>query len=97
MLRAWHRRPTGFTDVHFRVPMDLRHLGAVRKGLAVARKARLIGVDHHWIPEDRRESVLFMEDEDPRTVFVSSELREREAIGYFEGVLVLRGSGGLYL
>jgi len=95
MLGAWHRWRTGFTDIHFRVPMDLRHLGAIRKGLAVTWNARLIGVDHHRIPEDRSDRTSVMADGDYRPAFVSSELREREAIRYFEGVLVLHGNDGL--
>src|SRR5580698_5749630 len=97
MLGAWHRRRTGFTVIHSRDPMDLRHLGAIRKGLAVTGVARLIGVDHHRIPEDRSDRTSVMADGDHRPAFVSPELREREAIRYFEGVLVLRGSGGLCL
>src|ERR1043165_5533859 len=30
----------------FRIPMDLRHLGAVGEGLAVAWNARLVSLDH---------------------------------------------------
>src|SRR5271156_3112224 len=97
MLGAWHRRPTGFIGIYFRVPMDLRHLGAIRKGLAVTGNAGLIGVDHHRIPEDCSERISVMADGDHRPAFVSSELREREPIRYFEGVLVLRGNGGLCL
>ena len=48
-------------------------------------------------PEDRRELISVMAEGDHRPAFVTSELREREAIRYFEGVLVLRGSGGLCL
>src|ERR1700733_9507948 len=97
MLGPWHRRRTGFTGIHLRVPMDLRHLGTIRKGLAVTGIARLIRVDHHRIPEDRSDRTSVMADRDHRPAFVSSELREREAIRYFEGVLILRGSGGLCL
>src|ERR1700677_270890 len=97
MLGLWHRRRTGFTDIHFPVPMDLRHLGAIRKGLAVTGNARLISVDHHRIPEDRSQLISVMAEGDHRPAFVSSELREREAIRYFEGVLVLRGNGALCL
>src|SRR6202030_851550 len=71
--------------------------GAIRKGLAVTGNARLIGVDHHRIPQDCSERTSVMADGDHRPAFVSSELREREAIRYFEGVVVLRGSGGLWL
>src|SRR5271155_4518363 len=97
MLGTWHRRRTGFTGIHFRVPMDLHHPGAIRKGLAVTGNARLIGVDHHGIPEDCSELISVMTDGDHRPAFVSPELREREAIRYVEGVLVLRGNGGLCL
>jgi hypothetical protein len=55
MLGAWHRWPTWFTDIDLSVPMDLRHLGAIRKGLTVAGITRLKGVDHHRIAEDRSE------------------------------------------
>src|SRR5580692_7560411 len=97
MLGAWHRRRAGFTGIHFRVPMDLRHLGAIRKGLAVTGNARLISVDHHRISQDRSERISVMAEGDHRPAFVSPELRKRETIRYFEGVLVLRGNGSLCL
>src|ERR1700739_5069877 len=97
MLVAWHRRRTGFTDIHFRVPMDLRQLGPIRKGLTVSGNARYIGVDHHRIPEDRSERIPVVADGDHRPTFVSLEVRERETIRYFECVLVLRGNGALCL
>src|SRR5208283_1406766 len=97
MLGVWHRRCTGFVVIHFRVPMDLRHLGAIWKGLAVTGDARLIGVDHHRISKDRSELISVMADGDHRPAFVSPELRECEATRHFEGVLVLRGNGALWL
>src|ERR1700733_10844476 len=97
MLGPWNRRRTGFTGIHFRVPMDLRHLGAIRKGLAVTGVAHLIHVDHHRIPEDRGDRTTVIADRDHRPAFVSSELSEREAIRYLERVLVLRGNDGLCL
>src|ERR1700761_3251758 len=75
--------------------MNLRHLGAVGKGLAVARDARLISVDHDGITEDCREGASVMTDGDHRPAFVSPELREREAVRHFKGILVLGGNGGL--
>src|SRR6202012_2275895 len=52
MLSARHRRRTWFTGIHLRVPMDLRHLGAIRKWLAVTGNPRLIRVDHYRVPKD---------------------------------------------
>jgi hypothetical protein len=97
MLGARHRRCPGFMVIHFPVPMDLHHLGAIRKGLAVTGNARLAGVDHHRIPEDRSQLTSVMADGDHGPAFVSPELREREAVRHFEVVLVLRRHGALCL
>jgi len=35
MLGVWHRRPTWFTDIDFRDPKDLRHLGTQPKPLVL--------------------------------------------------------------
>src|SRR6202034_3924506 len=75
-----HRRPSWFTDIDFQVPMDLRHLGAIREWLAVTGNARLIRADHCRIPEDRCEFISVMAEGDHRPAFVPFELREREAI-----------------
>src|SRR5271163_4552484 len=97
MLGVWDRRRTWFMVIHFPVPMDFRHLGAIRKGLAVSGNARLVGVYHYRISEDRCEFISVMAEGDHRPAFVSSELRERQAIRYFEGVLVLCGNASLCL
>jgi hypothetical protein len=77
--------------------MDLRHLGAVGERLAVAGCAGPIGVDHHGICEDGSHRIAVVTDGDNLPLFVSSKLREREAVRYFEGVLVLRGNRRLGL
>src|ERR1035438_9933258 len=79
MLGTWHRRRTGFTGIHFRVPMDLHHLGAIRKGLAITGNARLISVDQQRIPEDCSELISVMTEGDHRPAFVSAALRGRDA------------------
>src|SRR6266481_1611246 len=55
MLGTWHRWLTGVRLLFFRVPMNLRHLGAVREKLAIAGHAFLIGVDHYRIPYDHSD------------------------------------------
>src|ERR1700735_4663614 len=97
MLRTWHGWRTGLSGIYLRVPMNLHHLGAIREGLAVAGNSCLISVDHRGISEDRSDRSSVMTDGDHRPGFVSSELREREAIRYFEGVFVLRGDDGWWL
>src|SRR5262245_61582272 len=74
--------------------MDLRHLGTVWEGLAVAGNAGEVGVDHHGISEDRSDQlVVLMTDGDQLPAFVSPELREREPSRHFQGVLVLLAEG----
>src|SRR6266852_4943353 len=52
MEGAGYHRLTGSRLVLFRVPMDLRHFGAVGERLAVTGNTGLIGVDHRGVPED---------------------------------------------
>src|SRR5262245_8382324 len=73
--------------------MDLRHLGTVWEGLAVAGNASQVGVDHHGISEDRSDQLVVLTDGDQLPAFVSPELREREPTRYAHGVLVLLGKG----
>src|SRR6266550_6262592 len=82
--RSWERFQL------FRVPMDLRHLGAVGERLAVTGNAGLVGLDHHGIGEDQSHHLFIVTDGDSLPTFVSSELREREPIRHSHGVLVLR-------
>src|SRR6478736_9621210 len=91
VLGAWHRRLTGVRFFFRRGPMDLRHLGAVREWLAVAGNASLVGIDHHGVPENRRELVAVMADGDHLRAFVSLELGECEPAWHFDGVLVRAG------
>ncbi len=53
--------------VLFRGPMDFRHLGPIWDRLTVAGNAGPVGVDHHGIAEDHRET--------PHTIFMSDESR----------------------
>ena len=73
--------------------MDLRHLGAIREGLAVAGNAGPVGVDHHGIGEDHSEQLFAVTDSNSLPAFVSPELREREPIRHLHSVLVLRREG----
>src|SRR5208282_2570934 len=59
-------------------PMDLRHPGAVGDGLAVRWNARLKGLDHRRIAEDRGELVAVVTDGDYLPIFVSPEVSEGE-------------------
>src|SRR6266852_587431 len=68
--------------------MDLRQPGAVRERLAVAGNAGLVGLDHHGIREDRGNQVSVLTDGDKLPGLVASELREREPIRDFHGVLI---------
>src|SRR5437667_5467128 len=86
MQRARHRR-CGERLQLFRVPVDLRHSGAVGERLAVARNAGPVGVDHHGIGEDRSKQASVLTNGDNLPVFVSPELREREPTRHLDGVL----------
>src|SRR6266550_5469327 len=92
MQRARHRR-CGEGLQLFRVPVDLRHSGAVGERLAVARNAGPVGVDHHGIGEDRSQQASVLTDGDNLPVLVSPELGEREPTRHLHGVLVLGGQG----
>jgi hypothetical protein len=45
--------PTGLTDIDFRVPMDLRHLGATRKCLCLLLDNALTGMRSSTCPESK--------------------------------------------
>src|SRR5213594_3402490 len=93
MQRARHRR--GGERLHlFRVPMDLRHLGAVGERLAVPGNAGPVGLDHLGIGEDRSKQGSVLTDGDNLPGLVSPELGEREPTRHLQGVLVLGGLGG---
>src|SRR6266568_5868161 len=92
MERARHRR-CGERLHLFRVPVDLRHLGAIGEWLPVARNAGPVGVNHHGIGEDRSKQASVLTDRDNVPVFVSPELGEREPTGHLHSVLVLGGHG----
>src|SRR4029077_3436122 len=77
----------------FLPPMDLRHLGAVREGLAVVGNPSLERFDHRRIPHDHRERLSVVTDRNNLPGFVSPELRECEPTRHFQRVLVLRGNG----
>src|SRR6266481_6875603 len=85
MLGTWHRWLTGVRLLFFRVPMNFRHLGAVRERLAVAGHAFLIGVDHWRIPHDHSDLAAGRTDRDDWPAFVSPELGECEPIRHFDG------------
>src|SRR6266849_2992414 len=76
--------------------MDLRQLGAIGERLAVAGNAGQVGLDHHRISEDRSNKASILTDRDNLPGLVSSELREREPIRHFHGVLVLGSQGECY-
>jgi hypothetical protein len=97
MLSVWQGWSTRFLEIHFHDPMDLHHLGAIRKGPAITGNACRVGANHRRISEDRSERIPVMTDGYHRPALVSLELREREAIRYFDGVLILRGNEGLRL
>src|SRR5262249_23230372 len=92
MLGARHGRIREVL-VLFRVPMDLRHLGAVGERLAVAGNAGQTGVDHHGVSEDHSDQLVVLTDGNNLPAFISPELREREPTWYSHGVLVLLGKG----
>src|SRR6476660_2790736 len=78
MLGTWHRWLTGVRLLFFRVPMNFRHLGAVRERLAIVGRAVLIGVDHGRIPHDHSDLAQVVADRDYWPVLVSPKLGERE-------------------
>src|SRR5262245_30736041 len=73
--------------------MDLRHLSAVGKRLAVAGNSGQVGLDHLGISEDHREQVSGVTERDNLPILVSPELREREPTWHLHRVLLLRGNG----
>ena len=77
MQGAGHQRLTGGRLVLFRVPMDLRHFGAVGERLSVTGNTGLIRVDHRGVPEDHSEHLSVMADGNGLPAFVSLELGER--------------------
>src|SRR4029077_93909 len=62
MQRARHDRLTGLVLILLRGPMDLRESRAIGERLAIARDARLVGLDHCGIAEDGRELVAVVTD-----------------------------------
>src|SRR6266403_686674 len=96
MQGAGHQRLTGGRLVLFRVPMDLRHFGAVGERLAVAGNTGLISVDHRGVPEDYSKHLPVMTDRNGLPAFVSLELGEREPIRHFDGVPILGGNRSPY-
>src|SRR5262249_36941299 len=93
MLGTWHRWLSRVRLLFFRVPMDLRHLGAIWERLAIAGHPLLIGIDHYGVPQDRSHNALVLTDRDYGPAFVSPELGECEPIRHLHSVLVLRGDG----
>src|SRR5271169_4320103 len=73
--------------------MDLRHLRAVGEGLAVAGNARLVGLDHRRIAEDRFDRFSILTYGDSLPIFVSPELGEGETARDLQGIPVLRSKG----
>jgi hypothetical protein len=73
--------------------MDLRHLGAVRERLAITGNTGFVSLDHHRIREDRSNEATVLTDGDNLSGLISSELRERQPIRHFQGVLILRKNG----
>jgi hypothetical protein len=80
MQDARHYRLARLGLILLRHPMDLRPPGAVGDRLAVAGNARLIGLDHRGIAEDRCELVTVVTDGDNLPIFVSPELGEGETV-----------------
>src|SRR6516165_1052736 len=80
-------------SVPFEGPLDLRNLGAVRKKLAVTGNAVPICVYHHVIRRDHFQAGFGLTYRNILPGFVSSEVRPREPVRYFQCVPVLRGKG----
>src|SRR3984893_17729236 len=93
MQGAGHQRLTGGRLVLFRVPMDLRHFGAVGEGLTVTGHTGLVRMYHRGAPEDHSKHLSVMTDRNGLPAVVSLELGEREPIRHLESVLVLGGYG----
>src|SRR4029077_8344906 len=75
----------------FRLPLDLRNLGAVGERLAIARSTFLVRLDHHGIRNDYSNHVLGVGQTRANHLpgFVSFELREGQPTRNFYSVLVL--------
>src|SRR6202012_4301235 len=67
-------------------PMDLGHLRAVRKWLAIAGNTSAVGLDPEGIAEDPRHHAR-RADGDHLPAFVSSEFGERQAARHLQAVL----------
>src|SRR5258708_12664200 len=74
MESAGHQRLTGGRLVLFRVPMDLRHFGAVGERLAVTGNTGLTRVDHRGVPENHRKHLSVIPHTNGLPAFVSLEL-----------------------
>ena len=88
MQRTWYCRRTGIRLVLYRSPVDLRHLGAIRKRLAVTGNACLVRVDHHGISDDHSELIPVMANGDYLPAFVSPELGKCESTRHLQRILV---------
>src|SRR5258708_11004812 len=75
-----HIHGKGRLRILLRFPPDLRNLGAVGELLAVSGNARPVGLDHRGISDDRLDLFFSLTDGDNPPIFVSPELREREAV-----------------
>src|SRR4029079_4599664 len=72
------------------LPLQLRHLRAVRERLAVSRHAFLEGFDDGRIADDHFEDVVGTRGRNDRPVLVALEVGEGDAARRLQRVLVLR-------
>jgi hypothetical protein len=86
-----HRHEIGGHSVPFEGPLDLRNLGAVGKKLAIVGNAVPICVYHRVVRRDHFQAGFGLTYCNILPSFVSSELRPREPVRYFQRVPVLRG------
>src|SRR5215469_16858913 len=85
------RRLAGVYLVPFRVPTDLRQLGAVWKALAVTGEAVLVGVDHHRISKNHSDQAALFTSGDYGPALVSPELRECQPVRHCDRIFVRSG------
>src|SRR5215470_6039510 len=71
------------------VPLELRNLGALREGLAVARNAGFVRLDHGRIGDDDLEHFIGAGGGNHRPVLVSPEVGERDSARRDQLVLVV--------
>jgi TonB dependent receptor len=91
MERVGDQGRTGRRYIRLRIPVNLGHLGAVRKRLAVFRNTGFESRDHRGIPEDHRELAPVVTDGNGLPGLVPLELGKRQAARYSEGVPILGG------